>query len=81
MSSTEDQKIHPTLTQKIRPSRTSARESVEINAKILELMVGQINLEKSKETTNRTRRRNLTFRDRIKMKKEEEANKIEEDKD
>ena len=66
----EEQKL-PTLSDQIKPNRTSARESKEVNAKIFELVVNQYNLEKDKEGSGKSRK-NMSLRDRLRKKKEEE---------
>ena len=49
MATSSEEKPLPTLGDKIRPTRSNARESKEVNAKIFELVVNQMNLEKGKE--------------------------------
>ena len=66
----EEQKL-PTLSDKIRPNRSNARESKEVNAKIFELVVNQYNLEKEKEGSGKSRK-NLSLRDRLRKKKDED---------
>ena len=73
MSIEEETKL-PTLSQKIKPLRGNARESVEINAKIFELVVGQMN---NKVHVERKGRRALSLRDRLKKRKK----KMDEDEE
>ena len=58
----------PTLSERIRPTRTNARESKEVNSKIFELVVNQMNMEKSKEGKENIRK-NKSIRDRLRKKK------------
>ena len=53
MATTSEENSLPTLKDKIRPTRTNARESKEVNAKIFELVVNQMNLEKGKESSGK----------------------------
>ena len=74
MATSEENPL-PTLGEKIRPTRTNARESKEVNAKIFELVVNQMNLEKGKEGSGKSRK-NMSLRDRLRKKKEEEKKKM-----
>ena len=56
MATTSEENSLPTLKDKIRPTRTNARESKEVNAKIFELVVNQMNLEKGKESSGKSRK-------------------------
>ena len=77
----EEGEILPTLTQKIkRPTRTNARESKEVNSKIFELVVNQMNLEKIKESKENIRR-TRSLRERLRKKKEEDKKKLAEKKE
>ena len=49
MTTSDEGNSLPTLGEKIRPTRTNARESKEVNAKIFELVVNQMNLKKGKK--------------------------------
>ena len=49
MATSLEEKPLPVLGEKIRPTRTNARESKEVNAKIFELVVNQMNMEKEVE--------------------------------
>ena len=79
--SEEDKNNLPVLSQMIRPKRTNARESVEINAKIRELVVGQMNAQKDKDNSKNRTRRCISLKDRLKKKKKgaAEVNQINED--
>ena len=76
MSTTEQTQSLPTLSEKIKPTRTNARESKEVNAKIFELVVNQMNLEKGKDTSKK--REGMSLRDRLRKKKQDDKKKKEE---
>ena len=67
MATSDEGNSLPTLGEKIRPTRTNARESKEVNAKIFELVVNQMNLEKGKEGGGKSRK-NVSLRDRLRKK-------------
>ena len=77
MSTSEEAQPLPTLSEKVRPIRTNARESKEVNAKIFELVVNQMKLETEKDGTGK-KREGMSLRDRLRKKKQEEQKKDEE---
>ncbi len=66
MSITSDDQILHTLSQAKKHKRTNARESVEVNVKITELIRNQYNIDNSKE--NKIRKA-VSLRERLRRKK------------